>query len=115
MPGIGPVKAKGLLKEFGSLEKIYENLDKILGLPISGAKRLASSLNNNRELAFLSKRLATIVCSIKDCGESFGAFSLDALQVKPIEEIEFDRFLREYDFKENERKTLERIISSITV
>ena len=115
VPGIGPVKAKVLLKEFGCLEKIYENLDKVSGLPTPGAKRLASNLNNNREEAFLSKRLATIVCSIKGYEESFGAVSLDALQVKPIKQIEFDRFLRQYDFKENEIKILERIISIIKV
>jgi len=115
VPGVGPVKAKVLLKEFDSLERIYENLDKVSELPISGAKSLSSKLKNNKELAFLSKRLATIICSVKDCGESFGIASLDTLEVKEIQQAEFGWFLSEYDFRENERKILERIISDITI
>ena len=113
VPGIGPVKAKVLLKEFDSLEKIYENLEKISELPIAGAKGLAAKLKNNKDLAFLSKRLATIVCSVENFEESFGSASLNALQIKQVKQVEFDSFLNKYDFKESERENLMRIISSI--
>jgi len=51
--GIGEKTATSLIQEFGSLEKIYENLEKIK--PTVQAK-----LEKNQENAFLSKRLATI-------------------------------------------------------
>jgi DNA polymerase-1 len=53
IPGFGPKKAEALITEFGSLESIYENLDKIPG-------KARETLENSREVAFLSKTLATI-------------------------------------------------------
>jgi len=64
--GIGEKTATSLIQEFGSLEKIYENLEKIK--PTVQAK-----LEKNQENAFLSKRLATIRCDaqiewqLEDC------------------------------------------------
>lgn len=52
--GIGPKGATKLLKEFGSLEAIYENLDKI------GNARTRKLLEEGRESAFLSRKLATL-------------------------------------------------------
>ncbi len=52
--GIGPKGATKLLSEFGSLEKIYENLDKIANT------RTRKLLEEGRDNAFLSKRLATL-------------------------------------------------------
>ncbi|HHS50521.1 MAG TPA: DNA polymerase I [candidate division Zixibacteria bacterium] len=51
--GIGKVGAKKLIDEYGSLDQIYENIDKIGGAT-------AKKLEESREDAFLSKRLATI-------------------------------------------------------
>jgi DNA polymerase I len=53
--GIGPKTAVKLLSEFGTLEQIYENLDKIKAL---GQR---NKLQDNRENAFFSKKLVTIV------------------------------------------------------
>lgn len=53
VPGFGPKKAQSLIEQFGNLESIYENLDKI-------SPKLAEALEINREVAFLSKRLAEI-------------------------------------------------------
>lgn len=52
--GIGPKTAIGLLKQFGTLEKIYKNLHLV---PTKVAEKLA----NGAEPAGISKRLATIV------------------------------------------------------
>ncbi len=52
--GIGPKSAAPLLQQFGSVEKIYENIDKI------DKKGIQNKLLENKENAFLSKELATI-------------------------------------------------------
>ncbi len=51
--GVGEKGAKKLLNQFGSLENIYENLDKITG-------KTKEYLENSKNNAFLSKYLATI-------------------------------------------------------
>src|SRR5450759_1811824 len=58
VPGIGEKGACALIKEYGSLEGLYDNLDKI-----TGAKR-KSSLEENRDLAFLSRDLARLETGI---------------------------------------------------
>lgn len=58
--GIGKKTAVTLLHHFGTLENIYENLDKVPGIPLRSAKAVASKLIEGREMAELSKRLATI-------------------------------------------------------
>ncbi len=52
--GIGPKSAVPLIQSFGTLESIYENLDKI------DKASIQKKLKENRENAFLSKELATI-------------------------------------------------------
>lgn len=54
VPGIGEKGAQELIREFGSLENLYLNLDKV-----SGAKR-RESIAKNKDLAFLSRKLAVI-------------------------------------------------------
>ncbi len=54
VPGVGEKTALKLLKEYGTLENIYENLDSISG------KKLKENLTNYKEDAFLSRELATI-------------------------------------------------------
>ncbi|MDO9576995.1 MAG: DNA polymerase I [Candidatus Cloacimonadales bacterium] len=53
--GLGPKGAEKLLSEFGTLEGIYENIDKII------AKGTKDKLLENREAAFLSQKLAAII------------------------------------------------------
>ncbi len=52
--GIGPKTATPLIRQFGTVEQIYENIDKI---EKAGVKK---KLLENKENAFLSKELATI-------------------------------------------------------
>jgi len=58
VPGVGEKTALKLLHQFGSIENLYDNID---SLP---ANKLKEKLANNRELAFLSKKLATIVIDV---------------------------------------------------
>ncbi|WP_153730637.1 DNA polymerase I [Sporosarcina obsidiansis] len=54
VPGIGEKTALKLLKEYGSVEKVYESIDQIT------AKKMKENLVSNKEQAFMSKKLATI-------------------------------------------------------
>ncbi|MFM1539164.1 DNA polymerase I [Helcococcus bovis] len=58
IPGVGEKTAIKLVKEYGNLEAIYENLDKISG------KVLSQKLVENREMAFLSRKLGKIFTSV---------------------------------------------------
>jgi DNA polymerase-1 len=61
VPGVGEKTAAGLLVGInGGLKELYENLDKVPGLPIRGAKSLPAKLEEQKEMAFLSYQLATI-------------------------------------------------------
>lgn len=55
VPGIGEKTALSLLKQFESLNGIYENIELVKGL------KTRESLVNNKEIAFFSKMLATII------------------------------------------------------
>ncbi len=56
--GIGPKGATELIKKFGTVENIYENIDKI---EKAGIK---NKLETNKDNAILSKELATIHCDV---------------------------------------------------
>ncbi|WP_027964279.1 DNA polymerase I [Halalkalibacillus halophilus] len=54
VPGVGEKTAVKLLKQFGTIENLYENLDQVSG------KKLHENLTNHKEDAFMSKDLVTI-------------------------------------------------------
>ncbi len=54
VPSVGEKTATSLIVQYHSVENLYEHLEKIT------RKKLKEALENNRELAFLSKKLATI-------------------------------------------------------
>jgi DNA polymerase-1 len=58
VPGIGPKTASSLLKEYGSLEDIYKNLDKI-------SLKTKELLKKYKASAFQSQKLAQIVKDVK--------------------------------------------------
>lgn len=57
IPGIGKVRAKELIAEFGSLENVLDNADKLKG-------KLAENVRDFAQQALDSKRLATIVLDV---------------------------------------------------
>jgi DNA polymerase I len=57
VPGIGEKGAKALISDYGSLEGVYENLDKL-----KPAQR--KKLEENRDKAFISRDLARIKCDL---------------------------------------------------
>jgi len=62
-PGVGDVTAKKLLKEFGSIENLLANTDKLKGA-------IKQKIEDNAEQGLLSKKLATILL---DCPVTFDA------------------------------------------
>lgn len=58
--GIGAKSAADLLVRFDHLEDLYANLDKVPWLPLRGAKSIHAKLAEQKEMAFLSRRLATV-------------------------------------------------------
>lgn len=54
VPGIGPKKASELINEFGTLDRLYENLDKVKN------DRIRNLLRDYREQAYISLRLVTL-------------------------------------------------------
>jgi DNA polymerase-1 len=64
VPGVGPKTAAALLRDFVSLEEIYDNLDALADLEIRGASKLAARLVLHRDAAYLARRLTAIVCDM---------------------------------------------------
>jgi 5'-3' exonuclease len=60
VPGIGPKTAAVLLRDFVSLEELYDNLESLAELPIRGAGTLARKLEEHRDAAFLARQLTGI-------------------------------------------------------
>jgi DNA polymerase-1 len=58
VPGVGEVKAKKLIAQFGSIENIYEKIDEV------GNPKLKQALIDNQEQALTSKMLATIILDV---------------------------------------------------
>lgn len=58
VPNIGEVKAKKLIKEFGSIENIYQRIDQV------DNEKLKQLLIDHQEQALLSKMLATIILDV---------------------------------------------------
>ncbi len=62
VPGVGKKTATVLLQHFGSLEKIYDNLDRVHEVNVRGAKTLGQKLDTHREDAMLARKLTGIAC-----------------------------------------------------
>ncbi len=89
IPGFGPKKAESLINEFGTLENIYENIAHISG-------KTREVLEANREIAFVSKQLATI-----DTDVPLDNFSLDEhiFSERDFLSSEVIAFFTQYDFR----------------
>ncbi|MGI6528811.1 MAG: DNA polymerase I [Clostridia bacterium] len=73
IPGVGEKTALSLIKEFGSLEGIYENIDKV------ARPALKKKLEEGKDIAYLSRKLVTIMRDV------------------PLEITEEDARRKEYD------------------
>ena len=57
--GVGPKTAVALLGSFEDMDALYEGLDRVKDVEVRGAKTLAAKLLEHKEMAFLSRELAT--------------------------------------------------------
>ena len=62
VPGIGAKTAATLLGHFGSLDTLLEKVAEVPYLRLRGSAQHAERLKTHREIALLSRQLATIVC-----------------------------------------------------
>lgn len=86
VPGVGEKTAVKLLKEHGSVENVIENLDQVT------AKKLNENLRNNKDIALLSKELATIY------REMTFDFNLESLKFKNEDSDEKYELFKEMEF-----------------
>ena len=105
LPGVGEVTAKKLLKEFGTMENLLANTDKLKG-------KMKENIEANKEKGLLSKTLATILL---DCPVVFDEtdYELSTPDVDKTDalfnELEFRRMAEQFDtiFKKGETATAE--------
>ena len=64
VPGVGKKTAAALLEHFGSLDAIYDNLDKVHEVQVRGAKTLGAKLETHREAAELARKLTGIALDV---------------------------------------------------
>jgi DNA polymerase-1 len=90
VPGVGEKTAIKFLQAYGSMEGLYENVSELKG-------KMKEKVEDNRELAFLSRQLATIIVDI-DFDEDLDAMVLeqpDPAALAPVlEELEFRTLAR---------------------
>jgi DNA polymerase I len=91
VPGIGKKTAFKLIKEYKSIENIFENIDSIKG------KKLKENLNEYMEQAIFSKKLATIVTNVPldiDMESIKSKDDYDAAKLKKLfEKLQFKSFI----------------------
>ena len=93
LPGVGEVTAKKLLKEFGTMENLLANTDKLKG-------KMKENIEANKEKGLLSKILATILL---DCPVIFDEtdYELSTPDVEKTDalfnELEFRRMAEQFD------------------
>ncbi|WP_309642721.1 DNA polymerase I [Flavobacterium sp.] len=93
LPGVGEVTAKKLLKEFGSMENLLANTDKLKGA-------MKEKIEANKDKGILSKKLATILL---DCPVTFNEsdYELSKPDVEKtdalFQELEFRQMKTQFD------------------
>jgi|LSQX01.2.fsa_nt_gb DNA polymerase-1 len=100
VPGVGAKTAIRLIKEFGGLEGLYDQLDQVKG------KKLVEKLVEYREQAFLSRHLGTIVTDL-DLGSDMEFYRLKEADYESLKkmykDLEFNGFMKELEEKLSEQ------------
>jgi len=65
VPGIGHKTAASLMKAFPSLDELYADLGRVVGLKLRGARTLSERLREHRESVFLARKLTHITCDMQ--------------------------------------------------
>lgn len=86
VPGIGEKTGLKLIQQFSTLENLYDNIDEIT------AKKQKEKLEDNKALAFMSKKLGTIVRNVPIETE------IEDLKLKEYDLEKLSALYREYEF-----------------
>ncbi len=106
VPGVGEKTALKLLKQFGTVDAVYESLDKVSG------KKLKEKLEENRDQAMMSKELVTIFketpleLGINDL--SYRGYEHDAV-VSLFNELGFKNLLNRIGGEKNEEQEIDEL------
>jgi DNA polymerase-1 len=93
VPGVGEKTAQALLQGLGGLDTLYAEPEKIAGLTFRGAKTMAAKLELNKEMAYLSYKLATIKTDVEL------ELTCDQLEVQEPAADELLSMFKQYEFK----------------
>ena len=100
VPGVGEKTALNLVKNYKTIENLYKKLEKGEAKDIKG--KLKENLENNKELAFLSKTLGTIDVNapIDTNLEDYRIKEWNKQEVyKLFKDLRFNRFIERFDLK----------------
>ncbi len=101
LPGVGDKTAKKFIKQFGSMEGLYENIDQLKG-------KMKEKVQANEELGKLSKKLATIFtdCDVEFDEQDFELSPPDTEKLMALfQELEFRRLSEQFLKMYNEQST----------
>jgi DNA polymerase I len=93
LPGVGEVTAKKFLKEFGTMENLLANTDKLSG-------KMKDNIEANKEKGMLSKKLATILldCPVVFDENDYELSTPDVAKTDALfNELEFRRMAEQFD------------------
>jgi DNA polymerase I len=107
VPGVGEKTAKALVQEFGSLDNLLRNLDRVKN------PRIRQKIEQNRDLLDLSRRLVTVVRDL-DVGLDLDAYALQEPDEKEVlrlfQSLEFTTLLGDFLKKPRPEKRNYRIV-----
>ncbi|MFV8788786.1 5'-3' exonuclease H3TH domain-containing protein, partial [Yersinia enterocolitica] len=93
VPGVGEKTAQALLQGLGGLDSLFSNLDKIPTLTFRGAKTMSAKLEQNKDVAYLSYKLATIKTDVEL------DVTCDELNVSAPDDEQLHQLFSRYEFK----------------
>ncbi|CNH91097.1 DNA polymerase I [Yersinia thracica] len=93
VPGVGEKTAQALLQGLGGLDALFSNLDKISSLTFRGAKTMSAKLEQNKDVAYLSYKLATIKTDVEL------DVTCDELKVTAPDDDQLHQLFSRYEFK----------------
>ena len=116
VPGIGEKTALSLIQTYGSIDKIYEEIEAGRAETIKGKTR--EKLTENKELAYLSKTLGTINLEvpIEEKMEDFKIKEWDKPKIyEDFKKLKFNRYIERFNLRKEgiqlkeEKKEIEQI------
>lgn len=93
LPGVGEKTAAALLQGLGSIEQIYQQLDKVPALNFRGAKTMVTKLEEFRDQLQLSYQLATIKTDVEL------PYQLTDLMIKGADNTQLAELYKECEFR----------------